>query len=304
MSSNSDCAAPSAQALTAGDGCLIGRFQALGCPCEILADTEDVSAGRDLLALARAEALRVEEKFSRYRAGSVLAAVNAGAGAELVVDDETANVLDYAARCFEISGGLFDATTGILRKAWKFDGGERRVRREDVEGLLAFVGWSKLSWSRPRLLLPAGMELDFGGIGKEYAADRIAALLSRARPVAVLVNLGGDIATAGARRGGRAWSVGIEDAARPGTLDKLVSLKSGALATSGDAHRFATVEGRRLGHILDPRTGWPVEDAPRSATVAAATCTEAGFLAKLALMHGRGAEAFLTKEGVKHWIVR
>lgn len=83
----------------------------------------------------------------------------------------------------------------------------------------------------------------------------------------------------------------------------MLSLAAGALATSGDARRFLLKDGVRYGHILDPRTGWPVRGAPRSVTVAAPTCTEAGVLATLAMLQGREARAWLAAQGAPHWIV-
>ena len=156
----------------------------------------------------------------------------------------------------------------------------------------------------PRLTVRAGMEIDFGGIGKEYAVDPAAALMAADSPCPVVVNFGGDVVTLGPRRDGDAWRVGIDDPARPGeaTLYR-VDIERGGLATSGDARRFVMHEGRRLSHILDPRTGWPVENAPRAVTVLAATCVEAGTLATLALLHGAGAGAFLRAQGVAYRIV-
>jgi thiamine biosynthesis lipoprotein len=148
------------------------------------------------------------------------------------------------------------------------------------------------------------MEIDLGGIGKEYAVDRAAARAAAAAGGAVLVNFGGDLLASGPRREGRPWVVGVEDPEAPGAgpLGGL-ELERGALATSGDARRFVLVGGRRLGHILDPRTGWPVAGAPRSVTVMAATCIEAGTLATLAVLSGPDAAHFLEQQGVQHWIV-
>jgi thiamine biosynthesis lipoprotein len=84
----------------------------------------------------------------------------------------------------------------------------------------------------------------------------------------------------------------------------VLEIRAGALATSGDARRFLLKDGRRYGHILDPRNGWPVEDAPRSVTVAADTCTQAGMLSTLAMLQGKNAEAFLDAEGAKYWCRR
>ena len=98
------------------------------------------------------------------------------------------------------------------------------------------------------------------------------------------------------------WQVGIEaleSSARK--ADRVIRLSQGALATSADARRFILKDGIRYGHILDPRTGWPIKDAPRSVTVAADTCTEAGMLATLAVLRGADAEEFLQAQDVQFW---
>ena len=91
-------------------------FQAMGCPCEILLDHPDPALGAEQLALAIAEAQRIEQKYSRYLKGNIVDRVNTSGGKPVHVDDETAALLDYAANCYEVSGGLFDITTGALRK--------------------------------------------------------------------------------------------------------------------------------------------------------------------------------------------
>ena len=83
----------------------------------------------------------------------------------------------------------------------------------------------------------------------------------------------------------------------------VAELESGALATSGDSHRFLLKDSVRYSHILDPRTGWPVANAPRSVTVAASSCVEAGLLATLAMLRGAQARAFLQEEGARYWIL-
>jgi thiamine biosynthesis lipoprotein len=84
----------------------------------------------------------------------------------------------------------------------------------------------------------------------------------------------------------------------------MLEVEYGALATSGDSQRFLHKDGIRYGHILDPRTGWPVPDAPRSVTVAASSCTEAGLLSTLAVLKGTGAADFLQQQRVRSWVFR
>ena len=120
----------------------------------------------------------------------------------------------------------------------------------------------------------------------------------------LLVNFGGDLRVSGPRRDGSAWIVAIEDVDQAGTNAGVLQLAEGALATSGDAYRRVLGDGTRYGHVLDPRTGWPVALAPRSVTVHAATCSEAGLLAKLALLRGGGAEQFLHEQQARAWCIR
>ena len=277
----------------------------MGGPCEVLAETADEAEARAVTAAAADCAWRIEQKFSRYRTDNIVARVNASGGERVEIDDETANLLDYADQMHRLSDGMFDITSGVLRRAWTFDGGSGTPTREVIAALLPLVGWSKVEWMRPFIALHPGMQIDFGGIGKEYAVDQAARAAARTSGAAVLVNFGGDLAVTRARAGGRPWRVGIESL-EPGArrASRLVDLTAGALATSGDTHRFVLADGRRLPHILDPRTGWPVADAPRTVTVAAPTCVEAGMLTTLAMLRGRDAESFLEHEGARHWIQR
>ncbi|MBI5617221.1 MAG: FAD:protein FMN transferase [Gammaproteobacteria bacterium] len=279
------------------------RFTAMASPCEVLVDTDDRAHGLAVAAIAEAEARRVEAKFTRY-ANSPLSRLNAAAGTAVTVDAEMAELLDFAACCHALSDGRFDVTSGVLRRAWRFDGSDRIADPLLIAALLPLVGWEKLTWRRPVLTLRPGMELDFGGIGKEYAVDRALVLAARAAGAPLLVNLGGDLRASGPRADGTPWQVAIADvddtAARAGRL----ALACGALATSGDAHRYVERGGRRYGHLLDPCTGWPIDCAPRAVTVAAASCLEAGLLAKLALLAGADAERFLAAEGLRAWCLR
>lgn len=294
-----------------GEGHGVGRFDAMASPCEILVErnadlgfqADGLAATRELTHLAAREVWRIEAKFSRYRADSVLTRLHAAQGEPFEVDAETADLLDFAARCYEISNGAFDVTSGVLRRVWHFDGSDRIPSRDAVAAILPLVGWSSLTWRRPTLTLPRGMELDFGGFGKEYAADRVAGLLAKAAPqTSILVNLGGDLCVTRPRREGRPWVVGIEDPAQTG-IPRVLEIRQGALCTSGDARRFLRADGVRYGHILDPRTGWPPPNAPRSVTVVAATCTEAGLLSTLAMLAGAGAQEFLAAQGVPFWVI-
>lgn len=283
-----------------GDYC-VGRFTAMASPCEVLVAGADLETARRLTRLAVGEARRIEQKFSRYRDDNIVAAINRAAGQPVAIDSEVHRLLAYADTCYKLSGGKFDITSGVLRRVWKFDGSDRVPAPGDVAALLPRVGWQKVRWNEQEIMLPVGMELDFGGIGKEYAVDRTLLLLTGTHPGNLLVNFGGDLATNGALHGGREWTIGVE--APGGGVAKVLKIRAGAMTTSGDARRFLIRDGVRYGHILDPRTGWPVPAAPRSVTVVGRSCLEAGTLSTLAILEGAGAEKFLQDQGVQYWIL-
>jgi FAD:protein FMN transferase len=284
-------------------------FAAFAGPCELLVEGLPRRAAAEAARLVAGEAAAVEAAWSRYRPESVVGRINAAAGGEpLVVDADTAAALELAAEAWRLSGGRFDITSGVLRRAWSFAPGARAPEPGAVAALLPFVGWDKVDWDpvRRRIRLPAGMELDLGGLGKELAVDRAAGRLAAAGLGAhALLNFGGDLFALGPRADGRPWRVGLDDPRATGERAAgIFDLASGGLATSGDARRFVLDGGRRLGHVLDPRTGWPPPDAPASVSVLATSCTQAGLLATLALLQGAGAESWLAEQGVAHKVLR
>jgi FAD:protein FMN transferase len=299
------CAAGSAQPvrLTREADFWVGRFTAMSCPCEVLIESAPEALAGKVADTVAGCAGRVEQKFSRYRADNIVHTINTADGRPIVVDEETANLLDFAALLTKLSEGKFDITSGVLRKVWKFDGGSQVPSQEQIDALMACVGWDRVEWRRPVLRLAPGMQIDFGGIGKEYAVDQAVQLAETTAPgLSVLVNFGGDVAVRNTRRDGQPWRVGIEKPDEHSNASRIVQLARGGLATSGDSRRFILHAGHRYSHILDARTGWPVRNAPRAVTVAADTCTQAGTYTTLAMLQGEGAEALLKSSGVKYWL--
>ncbi len=279
-------------------------FQAMATPCEVRLETLDVALAEQVFKAVEAETRRIEQKFSRYRADSVVSRINSAAGSPVEVDAETAMLLDFADQCHALSAGLFDITSGALRRIWRFDGSDRVPNKSQVAAILPLVGWKKVKWEAPFITLGEGMEIDFGGLAKEYAVDRAIALAGQITKVPTLINFGGDLCVSGPRADGSRWKVAIESVDRSGAMEAMLELSQGALATSGDARRFLLKDGVRYGHILNPKTGCPIEQAPRSVTVAAATCIEAGMTATMAILQGKHAERFLKREGARAWCIR
>ena len=277
----------------------------------MLVDSSHGQLAQAVASAVAACARQIEQKYSRYRDDNIVARINSTAGQPVEVDEETARLLDFAELAWRMSDGKFDITSGVLRRAWKFDGESRAPDAGQIRELMQLVGWSRVVWRRPMLTLQPGMEIDFGGIGKEYAVDQALAAAMHLTAEPVLVNFGGDLAVSGKCRDGRPWRVGIESIAaadfaanRQPQASKMIELSAGALATSGDTYRFVQQAGERRPHILDPRTGEPVRGAPGSVTVAAPTCTQAGLWCTLAMLEGKAAETFLEREGVRYWVQR
>ena len=279
-------------------------FFAMASPSEVLIDCNDQQLAAAVGQLVADEVWRIEHKYSRYLKESLCSQINASNGHPVPIDNETFLLLSFADQCFELSGGLFDLTSGVLRKIWHFDGGSNIPSQNEIDDVLPLIGWPLLIISEREIVVPAKMEIDFGGIGKEYAVDRAIMLARKYTDVGVLVNLGGDLGVTASRKGNQPWLVGIE---HPGFVNQktmIVKLYQGALATSGDAKRYLQVGDQRYSHILNPTTGWSLSNAARSITVAANQCVQAGMLATLSMLQGTEAEKFLTQQSIKHWVIR
>lgn len=274
-------------------------FRAMGSPCSVVLDGADRAALEAAAAAAQAEVLRLEAKYSRYRDDSLTRRINDSAGGRGIdVDDETAGLLDYAEVAWRESGGLFDPTSGVLRRAWDFRA-QRLPTQDQIDRLLPLVGWQRLSWRRPHLQLPvAGMELDFGGYVKEYAADTAAARCIELGVGHGYVELGGDIRALGPQLGGDPWRIGIRDPRQPERALVAIDLAAGAVASSGDYERCIVADGRRYGHILDPRSGWPVENGWAGVSVVAAQALIAGTATTTAMLLGADGGPWLDSLGL------
>ncbi len=280
---------------------VIRRFHAMASDCAVHVQAETAAASATIALAAEAEVRRIEARYSRYRSDSELSRINrvAAAGGVTEIDPETAGLVAYAKACFQSSGGAFDITSGLLRKAWDFSQA-RLPRQRDIDALLPRIGLDKVTLSDGRLAFAqAGMELDFGGLGKEYAADRAAEVCGEMDGRHGFVDLGGDIRVIGPQADGQPWRIGIRDPRDAASIVAEVALHGGALATSGDYERFIEVDGRRYCHILDPWTGWPARGLS-SVTVITDRCLVAGSLATSAMLRGGQGGAWLARLGVRH----
>ena len=284
-------------------GYWLGEFTVMASPCQILLDNLDEAQAYSLTAQAYAEAKRIELKYSRFRDDNIIARLNSSADETISVDEETTRLINLADLCFQLSDGLFDISSGVLGKLWHFKQQTQLPNDANIKALLPNIGWQKANWNEPLLRLPKDMKIDLGGIGKEYAVDKVAQLLQQQQTnSAFLVNFGGDIYVNKSRSNGDAWQVAIEDPQHLGESKLMVSLAQGGLASSGDSQRYIEVDGQRYGHILNPKTGYPITGGPAQVTVYAQNCVQAGMLATIALLQGEFAEDFLKAQDCRYWL--
>ncbi len=280
------------------------QFVAMASDCEVRLAGVSAARAQTLATLAIHEVRRIETKYSRYRPDSVVSRINAaaGSGAAIPIDAETAQLLAFAGQLHALSDGLFDATSGVLRQVWDFKAA-RPPTAQQIDDVLPRIGWQHLERNdhTARLMRPR-MELDFGGFGKEYAADRAATLLANEGAAHGLVNLGGDIRVIGPQADGTPWSLGIRHPRQDEAMIASIPMSTGALATSGDYERFLIHNDQRFCHILNPKTGWPAQHW-QSISIVAPVCTAAGALSTTAMLKGCDAVAFLQKQAVAYLAV-
>ena len=280
-------------------------FKAMGSRCELklyLAGGIDPDVVFDDLIR---ELGRLEAKYSRYLPDSVISQINraAGTGQPIPIDEETVRLLDYADALYVQSDGLFDVTSGVLREIWNFRDGVL-PSEEDIQATLPFIGWHRVERDGQQVHLPdAGMQIDFGGFGKEYAVDVLAVRCLDHDISHGVVNLGGDVRVVGPHPDGAPWRIGIQHPRSPGESIAVIECSEGSLATSGDYERFMLVDGKRYSHLLNPRTGRSLETHFASVSVLADSCLIAGSFSTLAMLKSHEAPAWLDDTELPHLLV-
>ncbi len=265
------------------------RFQAMGTTCEIQHAVPDRAAGQAFVREAVAWVHAFEARYSRFRPGSLIGRINAAAGRDWVaIDAEAERLFALADQIHILTRGIIDPTLLPLLRLWNYRATAPRVPSPDeITAASAKTGWKRVRREPGRIYLPeAGMGLDLGGFGREYAADRVMDI-ARAHGIPnVLIDFGHDVRVLGAPPGAPCWAVGIEDPRMPGTVCARIAVTDAGVATSGDYARYFEAGGRRFGHIIDPRDGYPVSNECRSVTVVANSCLEAGLLTTTAFVLG------------------
>jgi FAD:protein FMN transferase len=265
------------------------EFQAMGTVCKIDFGHPARARAGDFRTRVLAWLDGFEGKFSRFRPDSLVSQINRAAGREWVeIDEEAASLFALCDWFHWITRGIFDPTGLPLLQLWDYHVPRPALPSgEQIHQALALLGWKKFQRNGNRVFLPEpGMGLDLGGIGKEYAVDRVIELAAAQGIADCIVDFGHDLRVRGEPPEKGPWRIGLEDPADPARCWGGVAVRDRAVTSSGDYFRHFEIGGRRYGHILDPRTGQPVANGCRSATVVAPTCTEAGILSTTAFILG------------------
>jgi len=279
------------------------RFTAMGGQNEIRLYGESQEAAQLVAQKAIDEVCRIESRYSRYLPNSLISSINSNAGvASVQIDAEAVHLFQVADYWNQTSDGLFDITSGVLSQLWNAQ--LVRIPTEyEISQRLQTMGWKKVQFSNNQIYLPLpGMEIDLGGIAKEYAVDRAAQFLIDQDVFCGLINLGGDLRVLGPHPDGSAWPIQVAHPRMPGTFLATINVAKGAVATSGDYIRFIDIGGKRYSHILNPKSGQPV-DYWQSVTTLAPLCLTAGHSATLAMLLEHRAQSMLNQAQLQYLLV-
>ena len=273
------------------------NFKAMGSACEIVLAADSYFNAQAIAQFAIDEVLRIERKYSRYTEDSMIASINHQAGKSPVsCDDETWALFQFATQLFEKSDGLFDITSGVLRQAWDFKN-PTLPKPEKLQDLISRIGWQKVQLQNQSIRLSQeGMEIDLGGFGKEYAADRAANVLKEKGVNHGYINLAGDMRFIGPKPSGEPWMIGIQNPRQRDEVIATLPMSQGGLATSGDYEKYFELNGKRYCHVLHPKTGYPV-NYWRTVSVSAPMTVLAGCTTTMAMLQEEQGLSFLESTG-------
>lgn len=276
------------------------EFKAMGSHCEIVIACNSEGLAYSYLSKCLEEVKRFESKYSRYLSDSFLSKINSNAAENWIeCDEETIELLKYADFLFEISEGLFDITSGIYRNCWDFSN-PSIPSQERIDQLRNLVGWEKVLRKNNAIKFDiAGMEIDFGGFGKEYAVDKIANFLLAKDVKSGFVNFGGDLRVLGPKTDGQPWVMAIIDPDNTSNNICSIPIHQGALATSGNYEKYFDVNGRRYCHVINPKTGLPV-NYWKSVSVLASNTTQAGTYSTIAMLKESSSLSWLEDSNLSY----
>ncbi|MFP4027152.1 MAG: FAD:protein FMN transferase [Candidatus Brocadiia bacterium] len=257
------------------------RFDAMSTDAILIVVADDAESARKMFAPAVAAVQRVEKLMSTYRPDSEVSCLNrAGKEKKVSLSAETRHVLKSALRFSDLTEGAFDVTYAPIRKVWREGAEKGKIPTEkEIKRALKRVGSEHLIvGGKGARFEKTGMMVDLGGIAKGYAIEQAALAMKKAGAGKGWVDIGGDMRMIGRREDGEKWKVQVRDP-RPGDHPPIVlRLADAAVATSGDYARYFRIDEQKSSHIIDPRSGKPVQNVP-SATVIAPDAMMADALA-------------------------
>src|ERR1041385_4430017 len=290
------------------------RCRAMSTPVNIAFAAASAVAAKDFQRAAIDWIARFEGRYLRFLPESIVGQINARSGGDWVeLDKDADGLLSICGEMHCLTRGVFDPAALPLLRIWDWKAEPPRIPDEiAVRAAREICGWGKVERRPQEIRLPiAGMGIDLGGIGKEFAVDQLIALARQHAICDVMIDIGQDIRVAGHSPGKDAWYIGLEEPDRPGECWTAVRLTDQAVASSGDYFRSFIMGGRRYGHILDPRNGMPVSNGCQAVSVIAPNCVMAGILSTAGFILGAeegleliceqgGAEGCITTEHARH----
>ena len=283
-------------------------FQAMNTHCRVNFYTGDAALANSFQAEVLCWVAWFEAHYSRFIPDSLISRINAAAGVDWVeTDPETDALLTLCHEMAFFTRGVFDPTSLPLLRLWNWKAQPPVVPdASQVADCLELVGWRKVQRRKGGIFLPQkGMCLDLGGIGKEYAVDRVLMMGLQHGISNLMVDFGQDVRVHGHPPNRAAWHIGLEDPKETGKCWTGVAVDRHAVATSGDYVRHFSVAGRRYGHIIDPRDGYPVNNGCLSVSIIAPHCSLAGILSTSAFILGprEGLDLISVHPGVEGAVV-
>ena len=210
----------------------------------------------------------LENMWSVTRKGSDIYTANHSDGKEIMIQKETADLISFALRMSEQTGGMLDLSIYPVLCAWGFTTDNKQIPSADeLESLLENVDYRKIQLEGTSLVIPDGMQIDLGAVGKGYAADLVTEILKEHHVESALFSLGGNIQAVGSKPDGSSWQLGIRDPLSEGNIG-ILQAEDCAVVTSGAYENyFVGEDGKNYGHILNPKTGYPAENDLLSVTI-------------------------------------
>jgi FAD:protein FMN transferase len=299
---------PPAEADSPASPVTVTRSQYLmGTLAEITAVAPTEAVAQNAVTAGFQEIRRLEALLSTWLPTSELSRVNAAAGRDFVpVSHETFELLALSIEISELTGGAFDMTVGPAVRLWKVTEASRLPTPLELEIAAEYVDYHLVrldAENQAVLLQKPGMQIDVGGIGKGYAADRAVAVMKKAGATGALVAISGDFRIFGRRANGSAWPVGIQHPRQPDKVLATLESVDEAVSTSGDYERFFFKDGVRYHHILDPKTLMPARRCQSVTIVGPDPTTADGLATGVFVMGPHEGLALVEKLGIGAVIV-